>query len=145
MRVVQMWMRVWRLSWHCNTLQHNATHYNTHIATHRLHAGGTDVNVHMTIFITLQHTATHCNTLQHTATHRLHAGGADVNARMTIVDKSFSSYYKAEEHGDEGESGTGRGGGVQYRNCVWELCVCYGVAMISWLLKIIGLFCKRAI
>ena len=35
-----------RLTTHCNTLQHTATHCNT-----------------------LQYTAMHCNTLQHTATH----------------------------------------------------------------------------
>ena len=53
--------------WHCNTLQHTATHYNTlqHTAKHynSLQHTATHCN-------TLQHTATHCNTLQHTATHR---------------------------------------------------------------------------
>lgn len=35
------------------------------------------------------------------AVRRLHTGGANVNARMKVVDKSFSAYYKAEEHGEE--------------------------------------------
>ena len=43
--------------WHCNTLQHTATHYKT------LHHTTTHCN-------TLQLTATHYNSLQHTATHR---------------------------------------------------------------------------
>ena len=46
-----------------------------------------------------------------------------MNARMKIVDKSFSSYYKAEEHGDEGEIGTGRGGGGIEGVAIQKLCV----------------------
>ena len=53
---------------HCNTLQHNATHYNM-----KQHTANTATHCN-----TLQHTATHCstqltathsNTQQHTATH----------------------------------------------------------------------------
>ena len=57
---------IYRVKWHCNTLQHTATHCNTLqlTATHcnSLQLTATHCNV-------LQHTATHCNTLQLTATH----------------------------------------------------------------------------
>jgi len=50
----------------CNTLQHTATHYKTHL----LYIA-TDGNTlpSITSRSTLQHTATHCNKMQHTATH----------------------------------------------------------------------------
>jgi len=47
---------------HCNTLQHTATHRRSYMP-HILQHTATQCN-------TLQHTATHCNTLQCTATHR---------------------------------------------------------------------------
>jgi len=48
------------LGFHCNTLQHTATHYNiTHAS---LRSPPLSCN-------TLQHTATHCNAMQHTTTH----------------------------------------------------------------------------
>ena len=47
---------------HCITLQQTASPCNT--VQHALLE-----NLHLRFEITLQHTATHCNTLQHTATH----------------------------------------------------------------------------
>jgi len=75
-----------RLSTHCSTLQHTATHTLQHTATHALehtprerfqgHRGRLRdcqraiLESHSTTHCkTLQHTATRCNTLQHTATH----------------------------------------------------------------------------
>ena len=50
-------------------VQHTATYCNTHSATYCNTHGNTHCNPHMLLLSTLQHTATHCNTLQHTATH----------------------------------------------------------------------------
>ena len=76
---------------HCNTLQHSATHCNVlqHTATHCNTQGRWLSSVLQCVAMccrvlpltlqhtathsnTLQHTATHCNTLQHTATHCTH-------------------------------------------------------------------------
>jgi len=66
---------------HCNTLQHTAAHCSTsrRNSTSRgfwVHILKSPVTIEYAIWIgykadcnTLQHTATHCNTLQHTATH----------------------------------------------------------------------------
>jgi len=66
---------------HCSTLQHTSTHFNAlqHTPTHvllqmkRSASAACSVRWHLlsckTSVLTLQHTATHCNTLQHTATH----------------------------------------------------------------------------
>jgi len=63
--------------WHCNTLQHAATHcvnscQNTHVddTTHvRSKFVQTQRHCNTLQHITLQHIATHCNTLHHAATH----------------------------------------------------------------------------
>ena len=65
---------------------------------------------------TLQHTATHCNTLQHTATHCNTLCICDI--MLCVYMTSWMSRVAPQT---------------------------YGVATISRLLKIIGLFCKRAL
>jgi len=70
---------MWISNCNCNTLQHTATHCNTHethvnkssgqIAT-RYNSGGESLVTRLSANkLQLQYTATHCNTLQHTATH----------------------------------------------------------------------------
>jgi len=59
---------------HCNTLQHTATHCNTHVPlVVSILSASIQFKNSATSFMfvtsnTLQHTATHCNTLQHTRT-----------------------------------------------------------------------------
>jgi len=66
---------------------------------------------------TPQHTATHCNTLQHTATHR-----NTPQLTVTLCTKARSCEQTNRRTLDR-----------------------YGVATISWLLKIICLLCKRGL
>jgi len=115
------------LATHCNTLQHTATHCNT-----------------------LQHTATHCNTLQHIplVTHV-------IGPRKKTLTKTFgtqSPYLTARRGGHERKPpirpvttlvATVPNEFVR-RVRDYQLSI-YGVATISRLLKIIGLFCKRAL
>ena len=117
---------------HCNTLQHTATHCNTlqHTATlspiTRLEWRAlmwTGIIVQM-----LQHTATHCNTPQHTATHC-----NTLQHTATLPPITW----------------------LLWRVLMWtwiigsltlpKIRLDYGVATISRLLKMIGLFCKRAL
>ena len=78
---------------------------------------------------TLQHTTTHCNTLQHTATHynTLQHTAAHCN---TLQHTALLDFMCVRER-------------VLF--FVWRLPTSNGVATISRLLKIIGLFCKRAL
>jgi len=75
----------------------------------------------------LRRTATHCNTLRHTATHcnTLRSG---VDTLSFAIIRPFSPSPPPPTHTRNRQS---------YR--------CYGVATISRLLQIIGLFCKRAL
>ena len=73
-------------------------------------------------FLECQHTATHCNTLQHAVTHL-----KDRNFQKFLKDKNF---WNAEQ--------------ISARN-FWKTRIsskCLGMATISRLLKIIGLFCR---
>jgi len=77
---------------HCNTPQHTATHCNTltqHTATH------SRTSIESLVFTcahcnTPQHTATHCNTLQHTATHRNTLQHTATHSRTSIESLVFT-------------------------------------------------------
>ena len=103
----------------CNTLKHTATHCNTlqHTATHR-----TAPQHNATHSNTPQHTATHRNTPQHTASviHVVITGHRHVFVTAT-VNKQCSSPFSSTVN------------------------KCYGVASVSRIDKIIGLFCIRAL
>ena len=99
----------------CNTLQH--THCNTHTATHTLQH--THCNTHCNT-----HAATHCNT--HTATHTLQHTHCNTHTATHYVCCSVKCFWSL------------------HMNVSVEV-ICYGVATISRLLIIIGLFCKRAL
>ena len=73
---------------------------------------------------TLQYSTTHCNTLQHTATHcsTLHGGAHGYQSVLQCVAVCCSVLRE-------------RGGGTHR----------YGVALVSRIDKIIGLFFKRAL
>ena len=113
---------------HCNTLQHTARHCSTlqHTAAHcsTLQPTATDFN-------TLQHTATHYNTLQHTATH-CHMGCEYMCCQRFMSSLRFAVSFTKEPY--------------KYRSLVRKSLKsqvgAYGVAMISRLLKMIGLFCR---
>ena len=160
-------------STHCNTLQHTATHCNTlqhtethcktlrHTATHcnTLHQTAPDCTrldhtatlqhtatqsntLHHTAThcTTLQHTATHCNTLQHTATHPFDTSSRK-RRRTPTYDTNLcvvSSQVVVKWH-DAIATRLRRGKGHQLTSQR-----CYGVASVSRIDKIIGLFCKRA-
>jgi len=125
---------------HKYTLTHTYTH--THIHTHtythrwwncwkmkRWHTNSTFLTMPSTApwptpslpvcVTTLQHTATHCNTLQHTATHCISTISSTARWATRTSELSWNGLFVEIE---------------------W-----YGVATISRLLQIIGLFCKRAL
>jgi len=116
---------------HYNTLQHPATLCNTLQHTH---------------------TTTHSNTLQHTATHsnshyssRSHPTTSDQRRRP-----SMSAHCNTLQHCDTAtpciQSKNGSCGKSARSRFLFEsLYYTYGVATISRLLKIVGLFCKRAL
>jgi len=54
---------------HCNALQHATTYTATYTETEMTCKLSVCCSVLQCVAVSLQHTATHCNTLQHTATH----------------------------------------------------------------------------
>ena len=147
---------------HCSTLQHTATHCNRlqHIVLRRVwvasnwfHALVLQVNYNTLQYTathsnTLQHTATHCNTLQHTATHcstllstaTLHRFYTVVlQVRCNTLQRTATQCNTLQHttiHCNTPHV-------VVLKN--QHIVLSYGVAKISRLLKIIGLFCKRAL
>ena len=153
---------------HCNTLQHTAIHCNTlrytaiHTASHYhtqpyacsktittvwwpwlLYYTTRPVRVSvclMTLYSiathcnTLQHTATHCNTLQHTATHcntlKQLVYASQLSAQLRQTAKHWNTLQHTASHATDCQT-------LQHTATGWH---CYGVATISRLLKIIGLF-----
>jgi len=105
---------------HYNTLQHTAAHCNQlqHACSTLQHTAK-----HCN---TLQHTATHCNTLQHTATNLLSRPGW------------FEGEYAAQVFLAPAIDGHKCLCGIMDDLQIWV--VNYGVATISRLLRIIGLF-----
>jgi len=89
---------------HCNTLQHTATHWNTHasliyvwydrhfklqhtaIHCDTLQHIATHCNTHLYVIRSTLQPATHCNTLQHTATHR--------NTRASLIYMWYDRHFK---------------------------------------------------
>ena len=135
---------------HCSTIQRNATHYSTmqHTATHckTLQHTATDMRHTATQFTmsdltvalssqdnaavlpaihcnTLQHTATHCNTLQHTATY------------INLSTQHSSAACNTLQHTDPNCS-------TLQNTTVLSTIYCYGVATVSKIDKMIGLFCR---
>jgi len=100
---------------HCNAWQHTAAYCNALQHTDYWPRG--DYSTFPRWERILQHTATHCNTLQHAATH--------CNIPQHTATYCSILQHTATQHTDCGPRG--RGGGT-----------------ISRLLKIVGLFCKRA-
>jgi len=102
----------------CVTLQHTATHCNTeqHTVTH---------------CNTLQQTATHCNTLQHTATHCNALQRTATHCSTCVAWFSHVSTRRVS---------------TRFRNTISAPLISlsrYGVATVSRIDQIIGLFCKR--
>jgi len=80
---------------------------------------------------TLQHTATHCNTLQHTATH--------CNALQQSATHRNTRQQSATQHHTATHCSTLKS------PCLDDVRWQYGVALVSRIDTIIGLFCKRAL
>jgi len=120
---------------HSNTLQHITTHRNTlqHTVSH---------------CNSLQHTASYCNTLQHTATHCN-------TLQHTVLEWCLGGYvvYTEDIFVFAQKISTNSGEKPCIPVVVCAMCCSaleglssgYGVATISNLLKIIGLFYKRAL
>jgi len=112
---------------HCNTLQHTATHCTTP-----------------------RHTAPRCNTLQNTATHCNTLPFLQAASAYIYQWKQAYAFEK-EPHALEKEPyiwqdlavGASRDGQCSQKRALEKKS--YGVATISRLLKIIGLFCRRAL
>jgi len=115
----------------CNTLQHTAAHCNAlqRTATHcnALQRAATHVQTEHSREHLLVAAATHCNALQHNATH--------CNALQRTA-----THCNAPQHT------------ATHCNTLQHMCkpntlenILHGVATISRLLKIIGLFCKSAL
>ena len=102
---------------HCNTLQHTATHCNILVKTR-----------YDLFLFRLQHTATHCNTLQHTATHC----NILVKTRYNLF--LFRLQHTATHCNTLQHTATLRVATVPFLS--------YGVATVSRIDRIIGLFCK---
>ena len=120
---------------HTHTHTHTQTHTHTHTHTLTPVKNGSHVNKwsssSRSSSTTLQHTATHCNTLQHTATH--------CNTLQHTVTHCNTHTYSAVIHCDTYTHS------ASSRSSSSVIFSGYGVATISRLLKIIGLFCKRAL
>ena len=125
-------------SCYCNILQHTAAYCSIlqYSATHCtiLHHTATHCNI-------LQHTATYCNILQHTATHctilphtAAHCSMNENGNLQAIVEEEFNKRMLVNIVKD-----------YAHRYTCYILINRYGVATISRLLKMIGLFCKRAL
>jgi len=116
---------------HCNTLQHTASHdvgqcvfcpiTITHYKTH---------------YNTLQHVATHCNTLHHTMLGNAYFVPHYNNALQHVATRCKPLQHTATQ-------GVGR---CAFQPAAVKTSVgSYGVASISRRLKMVGLFCKRAL
>jgi len=112
----------------CRTLQHmqhNATLRTPYyiVRCNTLQHTATQCN-------TQQHTATHCNTLQHTA---MHCNVLQRTAAQCNTLPHLAAHCNTLTHYNTPEN----------RQSAWKSL--YWVATISRLLKIIGLFCKKAL
>jgi len=148
---------------HCITLQHTATHCSTlqHAATHLQHTA--------TYCSTLQHTAAHCNTLQHTAT-KCNAEDdsntacsvgklliSEFSAVVVFVSQFRTYSFRWRTHSQKSAlSSSSTVNSVESwkhiaQNTflkIWRTTIPLTillVASVSRLLKMIGLFCKRAL
>jgi len=126
---------------HGNTRQHTATHCNTlqrivsfcrmrrlmwhMLATSRL----ADIGKRKWLFNTLQHTATHCNTLQHTATHCNTLQHPAILLQNTKTDPTYDGDKQTGRHSGNGAENSGRlggmggeGGGDMQNDVDWSYC-----------------------
>jgi len=122
----------WRIKlWH-NSFMFDESNFpwNAH-PTHELHTA-THCN-------TLQHTATRCNTLQHTATHCNTLQHTATHWTTPIQHMSYSAsvwflIYKCAKSENIRN--------ISHRGTPGPAWMCYGVALVSRIDKIIGLFFK---
>ena len=137
----------------CNTLQHTATHFATH--SHFAAPPPRDTRAPHQMVIThcntLQHTATHCNKLCDTippccATPTRHASttpdGGMTKVRARRSRRIMGLWWQHTHTHTHTHTQT-------HTHTILYVCLnasgeWYGVATISRLLKITGLFCKRA-
>ena len=138
---------------HCNTLQYSAVHCNTCCNSHILDTSPSCLALLCRLWYqrkrdTLQHTATHCNTrrccgacwyererdtLQHTATQGAAAALAILQVSfigLSFIGLSYTPFWRTSRISVD----------VDPRGIPQEIECRYGVATISRLLKIIGLF-----
>jgi len=129
---------------HCSTLHHAATEMGDAILTQATHCN------------TLQPAAPHCNTLQHTATPLTHCntlryaatemGDATLSQCNALQPAATCCNTLDDDMRAPGERAMlhTRMGHVTLKK-ISRRSACYGAAIISRLLKMIGLFCKRAL
>jgi len=130
---------------HCNTLQHTATHCNTTNAIGCMFLYYVVLQCVAVCCSAVQHTATHCNTLQHTATHCNTTNAIGCMFLHYVVLQCVAVCCSAVQH-TATHCNT-----LQHYKCnrlyvslldsfCIRLILCYRVAMISRLLRIIRLF-----
>jgi len=104
---------------------------------------------------TLQHTATHCNALQHTATHCNTLTHYTTGMKRVNVNRDNRSHNATHCNTLQHTATLPPITWLLWRVLMWtwiigsltlpKIQLDYGVATISRLLKMIGLFCKRAL
>ena len=96
---------------------------------------------------TLQDTTRHCKTLQDTATYcnRINCQPIGVLSCLFCTRALQNTLYNTATHCNTLRHITTNYSALQKEPTAYQCLTRYGVASIGWLLKIIGLFCKRVL